>query len=79
VAEVRRTQRRRVAVTFAADVELRALADLGTVLEAAPRRVVLLVAQDGLAALVARLAQLPLSDLVVEPPSLEDAFLERYR
>jgi ABC-2 type transport system ATP-binding protein len=79
VAEVRRTQRRRVAVAFAADVDPQALADLGTVLEAAPRRVALLVAQDGLAALVARLARLPLSDLVVEPPSLEDAFLERYR
>ena len=30
-------------------------------------------------ALVARLGMLPLADLVVEPPSLEEAFLERYR
>jgi ABC-2 type transport system ATP-binding protein len=79
VEEVRRTQLRRVAVHFASDVDLHALAPLGTVIEATPRKVVLLVAQVGLAALVVRLGTLPLADLVVEPPSLEEAFLERYR
>ena len=48
-------------------------------IEATPRRVALLVAQAELPALVARLGMLPLADLVVEPPSLEEAFLERYR
>jgi ABC-2 type transport system ATP-binding protein len=79
VEEVRRVQRRRVVATFGGDVDHQALAHFGTVLEATPRRVTLLVAQEELPALVARLGMLPLADLVVEPPSLEEAFLERYR
>jgi ABC-2 type transport system ATP-binding protein len=79
VEEVRRAQLRRVVAAFAGDVDHEALAHFGTVLEATPRRVALLVAQAELPALVARLGMLPLADLVVEPPSLEEAFLERYR
>jgi ABC-2 type transport system ATP-binding protein len=79
VEEVRRTQLRRVVAAFAGDVDHQALAHFGTVLEATPRRIALLVAQEGLPALVARLGMLPLADLVVEPPSFEEAFLERYR
>ena len=79
VEDVRRTQRRRVIAVFAGDVDHEALAHFGTVLESTPRRITLLVAQEGLPALVARLGMLPLADLVVEPPSLEEAFLERYR
>jgi ABC-2 type transport system ATP-binding protein len=79
VEEVRRAQRRRVAATFRDDVDHEALAHFGTVLEAAPRMVVLLVAQEKLPALVVRLGMLPLVDLVIEPPRLEEAFLERYR
>jgi ABC-2 type transport system ATP-binding protein len=79
VEEVRRAQLRRVVAAFAGDVDHEALAHFGTVLEATPRRIALLVAQGVLPALVARLGMLPLADLVVEPPSLEEAFLERYR
>ena len=79
VAEVRRAQLRRVAVAFAADVDVQALAHFGEMVGAAPREITMLVAQKDLPALVARLGMLPLADLVVEAPSLEEAFLERYR
>jgi len=79
VEEVRRTQRRRVIAAFATDVDHQALEPFGTLLEATPRKVALLVAQEELPALVARLGMLPLSDLIVESPSLEEAFLEHYR
>jgi ABC-2 type transport system ATP-binding protein len=79
VVDLRRAQRRRVVAAFTGDVDHEALARFGAVLEAAPRMVVLLVAQEELPALVARLATLPLADLVIEPPKLEEAFLERYR
>jgi ABC-2 type transport system ATP-binding protein len=79
VEGVRRAQRRRVVALFGADVDHQALAHFGVVIDSAPRRVALLVSQQDLPALVARLGMLPLVDLVVEPPSLEEAFLERYR
>jgi ABC-2 type transport system ATP-binding protein len=79
VAEIRRAQRRRVVATFGGDVDHQAFAHFGVVIDATPRRVALLVAQEELPALVARLGMLPLSDLVVEPPSLEEVFLEHYR
>lgn len=79
VAELRRAQRRRVIAVFGDDVDAAALAHFGEVVEREARRVVLRVAQEELPALVARLGMLPLVDLVVEPPSLEEVFLERYR
>jgi ABC-2 type transport system ATP-binding protein len=79
VDEVRSGQRRRVVAAFAAEVDPQGLAHFGEVVAASPREVTMLVAQSDLAALVARLGMLPLADLVVEPPSLEEAFLERYR
>jgi len=79
VAELRRAQRRRVIAIFGDDVDAGALAYFGEVVEREARRVVLRVAQEELPALVARLGMLPLVDLVVEPPSLEEVFLERYR
>ncbi len=79
VDELRRSQRRRVTASFSADVDPPSLAHFGEVLAADPREVTLRVAQADLPALVARLGMLPLADLVVEPPSLEEAFLERYR
>jgi ABC-2 type transport system ATP-binding protein len=79
VDELRRSQRRRVTATFAADVDHQALAHFGEVLSASPREIALRVAQEELPALVARLGMLPVTDLVVEPPSLEEAFLEHYR
>ena len=79
VAQVQRAQRRRVTAVFAADVDPGGLAHFGELVAGAPREVTLLVAQGQLPALVARLGMLPLADLVVEPPSLEEAFLEHYR
>lgn len=79
VEQVRRTQRRRVVAAFAAPVDTQALAHFGAVIAAGEREATLLVTQEELPALVARLGMLPLADLVVEPPSLEEAFLEYYR
>jgi ABC-2 type transport system ATP-binding protein len=79
VEELRRSQRRRVVATFLADVDHQALAHFGEVRSASPREIALLVAQEELPALVARLGMLPLADVIIEPPSLEEAFLERYR
>lgn len=79
VAHVQRAQRRRVIAVFKTDVDPGALAHFGEVVTSAPREITLLVAQTELPALVARLGMLPLADVVVEPPSLEEAFLEHYR
>ncbi|MBI1723476.1 MAG: ABC transporter ATP-binding protein [Gemmatimonadetes bacterium] len=79
VEELRRAQRRRVVAVFSQDVDGGSLAHFGEIVEREPRRVALHVAQADLPALVARLGMLPLVDLVVEPPSLEEIFLERYR
>ncbi|MBI4543480.1 MAG: ABC transporter ATP-binding protein [Gemmatimonadetes bacterium] len=79
VETLRRIERRRVVAEFAEDVDPAGLAHFGEVGPATPRHVELLVSQEALPALVARLGMLPLLDLVVERPSLEEAFLERYR
>ena len=79
VAQLQRAQRRRVTAAFAGDVDATALEHFGAVVERTPRQLTLLVAQTELPALVARLGMLPLADLVVEAPSLEEAFLEHYR
>ncbi|HXY18975.1 MAG TPA: ABC transporter ATP-binding protein [Gemmatimonadales bacterium] len=79
VETLRRAERRRVIADFAADVDTTALGHFGEVTVARPRHVELLVAQATLPALVARLGMLPLEDVVVERPSLEEAFLEHYR
>src|SRR3989338_8429345 len=55
------------------------LAHFGEVVAQDGAEVELLVAQAELAALVARIGMLPLADLTIEPPSLEDVFLEHYR
>jgi len=79
VEAVRRAQRRRVVAAFTGDVEVEALSHFGEIVETSPREITMLVAQKDLPSLVARLGMLPLADLVVEPPSLEEAFLEHYR
>jgi len=79
VVQLREAERRRVVASFSADVDAAALAHFGEVKAAAPRHVELLVAQSQVAALVARLGMLPLADLLVEHPTLEEAFLEHYR
>jgi ABC-2 type transport system ATP-binding protein len=79
VEELRRAERRRVRVEFAADVDPSALDHFGDLIAGQPRRVELLVPQQQIPALIARLGMLPLADVVVERPSLEEAFLEHYR
>jgi beta-exotoxin I transport system ATP-binding protein len=79
VDQFRRSMPRRVLVHFREDLEAADLAAFGRVVASAARRVELLVAAERVPALVSRLATLPLQDLLIEPPRLEDAFLERYR
>jgi ABC-2 type transport system ATP-binding protein len=79
VDQFRRSMPRRVLVHFREDLEAADLAAFGRVVVSAARRVELLVAAERVPALVSRLATLPLQDLLIEPPRLEDAFLERYR
>ena len=79
VDQFRRSMPRRVLIHFREDLEAADLAAFGRVVASAARRVELLVAAERVPALVSRLATLPLQDLLIEPPRLEDAFLERYR
>jgi len=79
VDQFRRSMPRRVLIHFREDLEAANLAAFGRVVASAARRVELLVAAERVPALVSRLATLPLQDLLIEPPRLEDAFLERYR
>ncbi len=79
VAALTRAARRRVVVEFRDDVDAAHLAGFGEVTSAEPRRVVLMVSREKLPALVARLGMMPLADLLVEQPSLEETFLEQYR
>jgi ABC-2 type transport system ATP-binding protein len=79
IEQLRGALPRQVTAVVGADVDLAALAQFGKVLTTTPRRVELLVETGRVPALVSLLATLPLVDLLVEAPSLEDAFLERYR
>jgi ABC-2 type transport system ATP-binding protein len=79
VVSLRRTERRRVVADFGADVDVSVLAHFGEVAVQRGRHVELLVAHGQIPALVARLGMLPLTDLLIEPPTLEEAFLEHYR
>jgi ABC-2 type transport system ATP-binding protein len=79
VETLRRGEQRRVMADFSADIDPSSLAHFGTVTVALPRHVELLVSQAQVPALVARLGMLPLADVVVERPTLEEVFLEHYR
>jgi len=79
IDDIRRAQRRRVTVRFAQPVDIAPLGHFGEIVGADAEHAELLVAQTELPALVARVGMLPLADLVVEPPTLEDVFLEHYR
>ncbi len=79
VATLRRGERRRVVADFTDDVDVTALGRFGEVTVQRGRHVELLVTHTEVPALVARLGMLPLADLLVEAPTLEDAFLEHYR
>ena len=77
--ELRGTLPRRVVIVFTEDVDASSLSDFGRAIVAQARYVEMLVAAERIPALVSRLATLPLGDLLIEAPGLEEAFLERYR
>ncbi|MGD0990922.1 MAG: ABC transporter ATP-binding protein [Gemmatimonadales bacterium] len=79
VVQLRQAERRRVSADFSADVDVTALAHFGDITAGTGRHVEMLVAQAQVAALVVRLGMLPLADVVIEHPTLEEAFLEHYR
>jgi len=79
VVGLRQAERRRVVAHFREPVDLAALAHFGEVVVSTEQHLELLVAQAELPALITRLGMLPLVDLLVERPTLEEAFLERYR
>ena len=80
VGELRTSLPRRVAIAFKDNVApADFIAEFGPIAGASSARVELLVAAQRIPALVARLATLPITDVTIEPPKLEDAFLERYR
>ena len=70
---------RRAVVVFSTDVDPAALSEWGRVVTATARRIELLVPTDRVATFVKGLGSLPVADLQIEAPSLEDAFLEQYR
>ncbi len=72
-------ERRRVTAHFREPVDNLAFARFGQMVSGSDQHVELLVAQADLPALVSRLGMLPLVDLIIERPTLEDAFLEHYR
>ena len=67
---------RRAAWCSSADVDPAALSEWGRVVTATARRIELLVPTDRVASFVKGLGSLPVADLQIEAPSLEDAFLE---
>ena len=78
VDELRRSLPRRVTVVFrdAASIDL---STFGRVVVQSGARTELLVPVERVQELAARLAAVPLADLLIEPQSLEDAFLEQYK
>ena len=79
VDDVRRAQRRRVRATFASALPAAALMRFGAPVARTGTTIELLVAPSDLAAVIAELGGLPLADIIIEPTSLEEAFLEHYR
>ena len=79
IDSVLESQRRRVRAAFSASVDTTQFAVFGEVTTRTDTRVEMLVARATMPALVRHLASLPIDDLIVEPASLEDAFLEHYR
>jgi ABC-2 type transport system ATP-binding protein len=79
VDAVREGQRRRVTVVLTAGGDAGALARFGSVTAHEGPRIELLIAAREVPAFVAHLGTLALADVTIEAPSLEDAFLERYR
>ena len=79
VDELRRALPRRVIALFHEDADTAALAGHGEVIVSGPRRIEMFVPADRVPAFVRQAASLPLLDLLIEPPRLEEAFRARYR
>jgi len=79
VDDLRRSLPRRVTVVFRDEAAVRDLSEFGRVLVHSAGRVELLVPIDRVLALAGRAASWPVTDLLIEPQRLEDAFLEQYR
>jgi ABC-2 type transport system ATP-binding protein len=79
VDQIRQAMPRRIVLTFGADVDVSRWPFFGEVVAASPRRVELLVSAARVPDVVRDVAALSLIDVIIEPPSFEAAFLERYR
>jgi ABC-2 type transport system ATP-binding protein len=79
VTEIRRLLPRRVTVVGREALDVSVLAAFGRVIAQSDRRVELLVPTDNVPQFTARVASMPIADLLIESQTLEDAFLEQYR
>jgi ABC-2 type transport system ATP-binding protein len=79
VSEIRRLLPRRVTVVGREALDASVLASFGRVIAQSDRRVELLVPIDAVPGFAARVASMPIADLLIESQTLEDAFLEQYR
>ena len=79
VAEIRRLLPRRVTIIGREALDVGMLSAFGRVLAQSERRIELLVSTDDVPRFIARVAAMPIADLLIESQTLEDAFLEQYR
>ena len=79
VDDLRHALPRRVTVAFREGTAIPDLTEFGRVVSQSAQRVELLVPVDRVQALTNRLSAFQLVDLLIEPQSLEHAFLEQYR
>jgi len=79
IEDVLQSQRRRVRATFTSPVDTSSAERFGKLIVRSDRSIELLVARGDVPAVVRHLSSWPLEDVIIEPLSLEDAFLEHYR
>ena len=79
VHEIRRLLPRRVTVIGREQLDISVLSTFGRVIAQSDQRVELLVPADDIPRFTARVATMPIADLLIESQTLEDAFLEQYR
>ena len=79
VTEIRRLLPRRVTVVGREPLDVSVLSAFGRIISQSERRVELLLPADDVPQFTARVASMPIADLLIESQTLEDAFLEQYR
>ena len=79
VTEIRRLLPRRVTVVGREALDVSVLSAFGRIISQSERRVELLLPTDDVPQFTARVASMPIADLLIESQTLEDAFLEQYR